>query len=326
MATIDEVAARSLLLPAPSTRAVAVLIPCHNEASSAGDVVADFRNALPEATIYVYDNNSTDDTAKLASEAGAVVRHERRQGKGNVVRRMFADVEADVYVIVDGDDTYDAGSARAMVDTLIAENLDMVVGVRQVSGAEDAFRRGHTFGNRLFNRIAGLLFGSDFTDIFSGYRVLSRRFVKSLPLRASGFEVETEITVHAVEIGAATAEMPTAYGCRRDESSSKLRTYRDGFRILHIALALFKELRPMRFFGILFGAFTLVALGLGLPVVAAYADTGLVLRFPTAILAAAIQTLGFIFLTAGIVLESVSRARREARSLAYLRVRGPSPE
>ena len=312
--------------PVPHGHKVAVLVPCYNEESSIADVVKAFETVLPEAVVYVYDNNCTDRTAAVATEAGAVVRRETRQGKGNVVRRMFADIEADVYVMVDGDDTYDAASARHMVDLLVAENLDMVVGARKpMDGDDEAFRRGHTLGNRLFNRIGRLLFGSGFTDIFSGYRVMSRRFVKSFPLTSSGFEIETEITVHAVELGAPVAEVETPYGSRRGESASKLRTYRDGSRILRIALALFKELRPMRFFGILFGFFTVVAIALGIPVVAEYARSGLVLRFPTAILAAAIQTLGFIFLTAGIVLDSVSRARREVRLLAYLAIRAPSP-
>jgi glycosyltransferase involved in cell wall biosynthesis len=300
---------------------IAVLVPCCNEASSIADVVTAFGRALPEATVYVYDNNSTDGTASVARAAGAVVRREPRQGKGNVVRRMLADIDADIYVIVDGDDTYDAGSARKMVDLLRAENLDMVVGVRiPVEGEDEVFRRGHTLGNRAFNRTARLLFGSGFTDIFSGYRVMSRRFVKSFPLTSSGFEIETEITVHAVEISASFAEVETPYGTRHAETSSKLHTYSDGIRILRRAISLFKELRPLRFFGLLFALFTIAALGLGVPVVAEYAGTGLVLRFPTAILAAALQILAFIFLTAGIVLDSVSRLRREARVLAYLAI------
>jgi len=313
-------------VPAGPRATVAVLVPCFNEAWSIADVVTDFERALPEATVYVYDNNSTDDTAVVAAKAGAVVRREPRQGKGHVMRRMFADVEADVYVMVDGDGTYDARSARQMVDILLAENLGMVVGARKpVDGSTDAFRLGHTFGNRLFNRVGRLLFGPGFTDIFSGYRVMSRRFVKSFPLISSGFEVETELTVHAVEIAAPCLEIETPYGCRGEESFSKLHTFRDGLRILRMAISLFKDLRPMRFFGVLFGLFTVVALTLGIPVVAEYADTQLVLRFPTAILAAAVQTLGFIFLTAGIVLDSVSRARREARLLAYLAIPPPSP-
>ncbi|MEJ7582646.1 MAG: glycosyltransferase [Acidimicrobiales bacterium] len=310
--------------PPRSARGLAVLVPCRNEAQSIGAVVRDFRAALPSSTIYVYDNGSTDATSAIATRAGAIVRREPRLGKGNVMRRMFADIDADLYVVVDGDGTYEAASVRRMVDLLMDEHLDMVVGARRpIDGAPDAFRRGHTVGNRLFTRTGRFLFGPGFTDLFSGFRVLSRRFVKSFPLTSSGFEIETEITVHAVELGAAHAEIETPYGCRSGASTSKLRTYRDGMRILGTALALFKDLRPLRFFGVLFALCTVTAVALGAPVVAEYARTGLVLRFPTAILAAALQTLGVIFLTAGIILESVSRARREARKLAYLAM--PSP-
>ena len=304
---------------------IAVLIPCYNEAAAITEVVQDFRAALPDATIYVFDNNSNDDTATLARDAGAVVRSEPRQGKGNVVRRMFADIDADIYVMVDGDGTYDAPSARKLIEIMVADNVDMVVGSRVPIGADEGevYRRGHTMGNRLFNTVARLMFGAGFTDIFSGYRAMSRRFVKSFPLTASGFEIETEITVHAVELASPYAELPTPYGSRRGESSSKLRTYRDGARILRIAIALYRDVRPMRFFGILFGLLLLCSILLGIPVVTDYIETGLVPKFPTAILAAAMATLAFIFLTCGIIVDSLSRARREVRKLAYLRFPPP---
>jgi glycosyltransferase involved in cell wall biosynthesis len=304
---------------------VAVVIPCYDEEAAIGEVVRSFAAALPAATIYVYDNNSTDATVAVARAAGAVVRREPRQGKGNVVQRMFADVEADVYVMVDGDGTYDASAAPGMVEKLANEGLDMVVGARvpEPDAEGEVYRPGHDLGNRAFTRTARLLFGSEFDDLFSGYRVMSRRFVKSFPLRSAGFEIETEITVHAVEVAAACAEVPTAYGARKAESASKLRTYRDGARILRVAIGLFRDLRPMRFFGSLFVLFTLAALLLGIPVVLDYVDTGLVPRFPTAILASALQILAIVFLTCGILLDSVSRSRREARKLAYLSIPPP---
>ncbi len=306
---------------------IAVLLPCYNEEAAIAEVVKAFSVALPSATVYVYDNNSTDDTVERARGAGAIVRSEPRQGKGNVVQRMFADVDADVYVMADGDGTYDAPSATAMVERLVAEQLDMIVGARvPVDDGGEVYRRGHEFGNRLFNRIAQVLFGATFDDIFSGYRVMSRRFVKSFPLNSAGFEVETEITVHAVEVAAACVEIPTPYGSRKEDSTSKLRTYRDGTRILRVALGLFKDLRPMRFFGILFALTTVVSLALGIPIIVDYVETGLVARFPTAILASGIQVLAFIFLTCGILLDGVNRNRREARRIAYLQVPSFRPD
>lgn len=304
---------------------VAVVIPCYDEEAAIGEVVRAFAAALPGATVYVYDNNSTDRTVEVAQAAGAVVRREPRQGKGHVVQRMFADVDADVYVMVDGDGTYDASAAPGMVDKLANEGLDMVVGARipEEDADGEVYRPGHDWGNRAFTRTARLLFGSEFDDLFSGYRVMSRRFVKSFPLRSAGFEIETEITVHAVEVSAACAEVPTAYGARKEASESKLRTYRDGARILRVAIGLFRDLRPLRFFGGLFVLFTLAAFVLGIPVVLEYVDTGQVPRFPTAILASALQTLAIVFLTCGILLDSVSRARREARKLAYLSIPAP---
>ncbi|MET0421687.1 MAG: glycosyltransferase family 2 protein [Acidimicrobiia bacterium] len=298
---------------------IAVLVPCHNEASSVARVVEDFRSALPNAVVYVYDNNSSDDTADRARAAGAIVRAESRPGKGNVVRRMFADIDADVYVLVDGDATYDAGAALGMVKQLLDDDLDMVVGTRApVPDDDEVYRRGHDTGNRVFNRVLRVLFGSHFTDVFSGYRAMTRRFVKSFPARSSGFEIETEITAHAVDIDAPCAEVLTTYGSRGDESESKLRTYHDGFRILMVALLLFKEMRPMRFFSILALGLTVVAWGLALPILIEYAETGLVPRFPTAILAAAIQIVALVCLTSGIVLDSVCRLRRDTKRLTYL--------
>ncbi|MDQ6797825.1 MAG: glycosyltransferase [Actinomycetota bacterium] len=300
---------------------VAVLIPCHNEQETVAEVVAAFSQALPEADVYVYDNRSTDATAERARQAGAVVRREVRLGKGHVVRRMFADVEAEIYVMVDGDGTYEAAAARAMVDLLIDDTLDMVVGCRQpVPDQHDVYRPGHAMGNKVFTRALRTVFGGEFTDVFSGYRVMSRRLVKSFPIQSAGFEIETELNVHAVQLGAACAEVPTRYGNRDEDSDSKLRTGRDGIRIMMTILRLFRQLRPLQFFGILFVALTLVALALGIPVVEAYVDTGLVARFPTAIMAAAIQTVAFICLTCGLVLENVVGARKEARRLAYLQI------
>ena len=300
---------------------IAVLVPCRNEEHSEASVNDGFRTALPSATIYVYDNNSTDDTVARAVAAGACVRHERRQGKGEVVRRMFADVDADIYVIVDGDGTYDPTAAPAMVDRLLDECLDMVV-ARRVSADTDgpAFRRGHAMGNRWFSYVLRKLFGGEFTDVFSGYRMLSRRFVKSFPASSVGFEIETEITAHAVEIGAACAEVAAPYRARHEASESKLRTYRDGFRILRKSMRIFKELRPLRFFTMLAGALTAVALLLGARVFYDYFETGLVPRFPTAIAAAAIAIVAVVCLTAGIILDTVGRARREVRRLAYLAI------
>lgn len=300
---------------------VAVLVPCYNEAATIAAVVRDFARSLPEATVFVYDNNSSDDTAALAREAGAVVRREVRQGKGHVMRRMFADIDADVYVMVDGDDTYDASDAPAMVAMVLEEQVDMVVGARQaIPDADGVYPRGHTAGNRAFSGAFRRLFASSFTDIFSGYRAMSRRFVKSLPLTAHGFEVETEISAHAVEIDALCAEIPTDYGSRPEDSHSKLNTYKDGFRILFAALRYYRQLKPLRFYGAIFAALSVLAVVLAIPVVIEFKETGLVPRFPTAILAASIQIVAFISLTAGLVLDGVSQTKREARKLAYLSV------
>jgi glycosyltransferase involved in cell wall biosynthesis len=298
---------------------VAVLLPCYNEESSISRVVEDFRAALPGAVVYVYDNASDDRTAELAAAAGAVVCREDRRGKGTVVCRMFADVDADVYVLADGDGTYDPADAPAMLDRLVRDNLDMIVGHRvPVGGDERTFPRGHVVGNWLFNRGLRTLFGGCFTDVFSGYRVLSRRFVKSFPVRFAGFEIETELVTHTVDIGLPYAEMPTTYRSRDVDSKRKLRTVRDGVRILVAALLLFKELRPLRFFTIIAATLTVLALGLGAIPVTEFLTTGLVLRLPTAVLAASIQIVAFISLTAGIILDSVCHGRRQAKRLVYL--------
>lgn len=298
---------------------VAVLVPCYNEEFAIGDVVRGFSRAMPGATVYVYDNNSSDQTMAVAAEAGAVVRVERRQGKGNVVRRMFADIEADLFVLVDGDATYDPASAVQMADRLLDEGLDMVVGCR-VHTAEDAYRQGHQWGNALLTGVVARLFGRSFTDILSGYRVFSRRFVKSFPALSAGFETETELTVHALELRMPVAEIETPYGARPAGSASKLSTYRDGFRILRLILTLYQHERPTAFFSTIAAALALLALALGTPVVIEWLESGLVPRFPTAILATGIMILAFLAMTAGVVLETVTRGRQEFKRLVYLQV------
>jgi glycosyltransferase involved in cell wall biosynthesis len=301
---------------------VAVLAPCRNEAKSVARVVQDFRTALPGCTVYVYDNNSTDDTAEIARTAGAVVRSEPLPGKGNVVRRMFADIEADVYLMVDGDGTYEAEAAPAMVRMLFDQSLDMVVGNR-VSEVDDAYRRGHVLGNKFFNWLHQFLFGSSFHDVFSGYRAMSRRLVKSFPTMARGFEIEAELTAHALDIRAPCAEVPTRYMARADDSESKLRTYRDGGRILVRSLLWYKEMQPARFFGAFFAVFAVTGLVLAIPVIDEFARTGQVPRFPTAILAASLEMVAFLFLAAGVILDSIARRHREVKRLHYLRYVGP---
>jgi glycosyltransferase involved in cell wall biosynthesis len=302
---------------------IAVLIPCHNEAAAIRGVVSDFRAALPDAVIYVYDNNSVDGTAATALAAGALVRREGLQGKGHVVRRMFADVEADVYVLVDGDGTYEAGAAPAMVGKLLQDGLDMVTGTR-ISAVAAAWRPGHRFGNRLLTGMVGAIFGNRVTDMLSGYRVFSRRFVKSFPALSNGFETETEFTVHALELRMAMAEIATAYRDRAEGSASKLRTYRDGLRILRTIVVLVKEERPLQFFSLAGLALLLVGIGLGVPVVLEFLASGLVPRLPTAVLATGLVLLSFLSFAAGLILDSVARGRREIKRLAYLAVPGPT--
>jgi glycosyltransferase involved in cell wall biosynthesis len=303
---------------------IAVLLPCYNEEAAIRRVVTDFKANLPEATVYVYDNASSDRTAEIARAAGATVRVESRKGKGNVMRTMFADIDADVYVMADGDGTYDPAAAPEMIDQLLGQRRDMVVGARvEIPTAHDVYRKGHTAGNAAFSWAARVLFGGDFTDIFSGYRVMSRRFVKSLPVFSSGFEIETELSAHAVRVQASSAEVRARYGSRPDDSASKLRTYRDGFRILLTMLRLFEEMRPLQFFTICSAILTAVALSLDIPVITYWAHTGHVPRFPTEILAASIQIVAFLGLACGVILRSVGRARDEARRLVYLGVAHP---
>jgi glycosyltransferase involved in cell wall biosynthesis len=302
---------------------IAVLIPCYNEAEAIEGVVKDFAAALPTATIYVYDNNSTDDTKIRAARAGAIVRTETFQGKGNVVRRMFADIEAEAYVLVDGDGTYDAASAAVMVDMLLSNSLDMVNAAR-VPVSSAAFRPGHVFGNKLLTGTVAAIFGNRLKDMLSGYRVFSRRFVKSFPALATGFETETELTVHALELRLPLAEIQTPYRDRPPGSKSKLNTFRDGFRILRTIVYLVKEERPMQFFSLvallLFGA----SLALGWPVVATYLETGLVPRLPTAVLAVGMMILAAVSFVAGLILDTVTLSRREIKRLHYLGLQGPT--
>lgn len=303
----------------PAIGKIAVLLPCYNEGLSIRKVVEDFRKELPDATVYVYDNRSSDNTGEEARLAGAVVRTEQWPGKGNVVRRMFSDVDADVYIMADGDGTYDAKVAAQMIQRLEDECLDMVVGTRR-NVFDNAHRAGHGFGNRLFNTMYRSLFGPLFTDIFSGYRVFSRRFVKSFPATSRGFEIETEMSVHASQLRMPIAEMPTDYGVRAEGSVSKLRTVRDALRILLTFLILFKEIHPARFFGLLAVLLMVLALSLAFPLFLTYLDTGLVPRFPTAILVTGIALLAGIFTVCGLILDSVARGRLEQKRLWYMAV------
>ncbi len=296
---------------------VAVLVPCFNEQAAVATVIADFRKALPSAAIYVYDNNSTDGTVAVARAADAIVRSERRQGKGHVVRRMFADVDADVYVLVDGDATYDAASAPKMIETLVAERLDMVVGLR-IDQAQAAWRVGHRTGNWLLTSFLSSMFGRAFKDILSGYRVFSRRFVKSFPVLSDGFEIETELSVHALELALPTAEIETPYFARPEGSVSKLNTWRDGFRILGTLLKLYRSEKPLRFFTAIAIFLGLVSLGLAIPIVVTFVEQGVVPRFPTAILSMGLTILAMLSLSSGLVLDTVTRGRREMKLLAYL--------
>ena len=296
---------------------IAVILPCYNEEAAIGLTVAGFRAALPDAAIYVFDNNSSDRTIAVAEQAGAQVRREPMQGKGNVVRRMFADIEADIYVMADGDATYDPQAAPDMIRRLAEEHLDMVVGAR-ASEVEAAYRRGHRLGNRVLTGILARLFGRTFSDILSGYRVFSRRFVKSFPILSAGFEIETEISVHALELRMPVAEVVTRYGARPEGSASKLSTYRDGWRILRMILTLFRIERPVLYFGSLGAFLALLALVLAAPLVVTYAQTGLVPRFPTAILVTGLAIVACLCFFAGLILDTVVRGRREMRRLAYL--------
>ncbi len=301
---------------------VAVLLPCYNEGAAIGQTVRGFRDALPDATVYVYDNNSADDTVERARAAGAVVRREPMQGKGHVVRRMFADVDADVYLMADGDATYEAAAAPRLVARLLDERLDMVVGARR-SEVEAAYRLGHVFGNRLLTGLLARLFGRSFDDILSGYRVFSRRFVKSFPVLSQGFEIETEISVHALELRMPVAEELTAYAARPPGSVSKLSTWRDGWRILTTIATLYRYERPLSYFLIIAYTLLLLAAILGLPLFVTYAHTGLVPRLPTAVAITGLVLLASLSGVCGLILDTVVRGRREVRRLAYLALPAP---
>ena len=301
---------------------IAVLVPCYNEEAAIATVVKDFRAALPGATIYVYDNNSRDQTSARGAEAGAVVRNESRQGKGNVVRRMFADIEADIYLLVDGDDTYDAGASPRMISQMLAEGADLLT-ARRIHTDAAAYRPGHVLGNRLLTGLTSLLFNVHLSDMLSGYRIFSRRFVKSFPFTAEGFAIETELTVHAVRLMMPMSEMDTRYKERPVGSVSKLNTYRDGFRILGTIGYLVREERPLVFFATIAFLFAAAAALIGAPVVSDYVHTGLVPRLPTAVLATGLMVIAFLSLTCGLILDTVTRGRWEAKRMAYLAIPGP---
>ena len=300
----------------------AVLVPCFNEEAAIGQVIGDFRAALPHATVYVYDNNSIDRTVEVARAAGAVVRRETHQGKGNVVRRMFADVDADVYVLVDGDATYDAKSAPAMIARLVEERLDMVVAARRHAD-QAAYRPGHLTGNRMLTGFVATVFGQAFTDMLSGYRAFSRRFVKSFPVLSRGFEIETELTVHALELELAVGEIQAPYFARPEGSESKLSTWRDGVRILGTILKLYRSERPLAFFSSIGIALGAISIGLAIPVVVHFIEFGTVPRLPTAILSTGMMLAAFVSIAAGLILDTVTRGRREVKLLAYLEQRAP---
>jgi glycosyltransferase involved in cell wall biosynthesis len=301
---------------------VAVLVPCRDEERTVAQVVGDFSRALPGSRVYVYDNASTDRTAELARAAGAIVRREQIPGKGHVVRRMFAEIDADVFVLVDGDGTYDATRAPELVGAIARDHADMVTAVRDDGGDQTAYRRGHRLANAMFNRALGIFFGSRPRDMFSGYRALSRRFVKSFPASARGFEIETELTVHALQLRVPTVEIATLYRARPSGSASKLRSYRDGARIVAFLGFLLKEVRPFAFFGVIGGLLLLGALGFGIPLIVEYERTGLVPRLPTAVLATGLVLLSSLSFVCGLILDSVSRGRLETKRLAYLGASG----
>ncbi|MEA2930218.1 MAG: hypothetical protein QOG38_2646 [Hyphomicrobiales bacterium] len=322
MPTTDAGADADVSARSAARHRVAVLVPCYNEAATIAGVVAAFRAALPGAVVYVYDNNSTDNTTETARAAGAVVRRETHQGKGYVVRRMFADIDADVYVLVDGDATYDAPSAREMIARLIEGPLDMVLGVR-VDREEAAYRPGHRTGNRLLTGFVTHIFGQSFTDMLSGYRAFSRRFVKSFPILSGGFEIETELTIHALELEMPVAEVHTPYYARPAGSASKLNTWRDGFRILLTILKVYRSERPLALFSAFGIALAAIAIGLAIPLFITYLEEGLVPRFPTAVLSTGLMLSALLSIACGLILDTVTRGRREAKLLAYLRHAAP---
>jgi glycosyltransferase involved in cell wall biosynthesis len=309
----------------PAELTIAVLVPCYNEEQTIAAVIAGFRAALPQANVYVYDNNSADRSVEVARAAGAVVRRETHQGKGNVVRRMFTDIDADIYVLVDGDATYDAPSARAMINHLLDERLDMVVAVR-LDQEQAAYRPGHRTGNRLLTGFVVSVFGETFTDILSGYRVFSRRFVKSFPVLSGGFEIETELTVHALELGLPVSEWKTPYYARPAGSQSKLNTWRDGLRILWTIIRLYRSERPMPFFGAVGISLAIISIGLAIPLFVTYFEQGVVPRLPTAVLSTGLMLIAVLSVACGLILDTVTRGRRELKRLAYLAQRAPAEE
>jgi glycosyltransferase involved in cell wall biosynthesis len=319
----DLAASIELPVALPATVRIAVLLPCYNEEIAVGECVRAFRAALPQAEIYVYDNNSRDRTAEKAREAGAIVRSETLQGKGNVVRRMFADVEADIYVMADGDNTYDATRAPALIEKLRGEHLDMVVGSRKASYTNATYRRGHRTGNLLITWAVGFLFGDRFHDMLSGYRVFSRRFVKTFPALSAGFDIETELTVHTLSINIPAAEVETSYAARPQGSVSKLSTYKDGFRILRAIANLFRDERPLAFFSLFAVLLAALSVFLIVPIVITFLETGLVPRLPTAVLSVSLMLLAFLSLVSGLILDTVSQGRREMKRLHYLQYQPP---
>ncbi len=296
---------------------IAVMIPCFNEQQTIHQVVTDFKKYLPNATIYVYDNNSTDQTVNEALQANAIVRHEGLQGKGNVVRRMFSDIDADVYVLVDGDATYDAASALTLIHSLLTNHLDMINAAR-VNESKEAYRMGHTFGNKLLTSLVKIIFGNQISDMLSGYRVFSRRFVKSFPILSTGFEIETELTVHALSLRMPIAEIKTPYYQRPLGSFSKLSTFKDGWRILSMIIGLLRNERPLAFFSLIGVFLFITSLILAEPLFVTYWQTGLVPRIPTAILCTSLTILAFLNFACGLILDTVTRGRKEAKLLSYL--------
>jgi glycosyltransferase involved in cell wall biosynthesis len=298
---------------------VAVLLPCYNEALTIADTIDAFRQILPKSKIYVYDNNSTDNTAEIAQQHGAIVGRELHPGKGNVVRRMFADIDADIYLLADGDCTYDCSKAPEMINKLFSEHLDMVVGVRvPVAGDNKVYRLGHTLGNKAFSTLISKLFGDKFTDVFSGYRVFSRRFVKSFPSKSKGFEIESELSIHTLELRLPSGEVKTPYRSRPEGSTSKLRSYHDGFRILWRIILLLKEVRPLLFFSILATLFAAISIGIYIPVLIEYFNTGLIPRLPTTILSTGIMLIAILSIACGLILDNVGENKREFKRLFYL--------
>ncbi len=296
---------------------IAVLIPCYNEEKTIGNVVASFKEHLPKSKIYVYDNNSNDNTVSEAQKAGAIVKHEKRQGKGNVVRRMFSDIDANYYILIDGDNTYDVSGAKKLLNELIENDLDMVVGSRkQIS--DKSYPMGHVLGNLMFNKIVSTLFGRQFDDIFSGYRAFSRKFVKTFPCSSTGFEIETELSVHALEMNLAVSEIALPYASRPEGSESKLSTFKDGFKILGAIVKFLIDLKPLMFFMFVFSGFAVISLTLFIPILMEYFNTGLVPRIPTFILVSSFALVGIICVLVGLILESVSRAKKHVNWLIYL--------